>query len=193
MPKIFTETDRNLIRTKLLEAGLTELNDKSYRSISLDDITASVGIAKGTFYNFFPSKESFFYEVMQLIKENNREDLKELFRNGTPSKSDIEKCLYHRYTQVKTVYDYLTPEEIKIIVRKLPNGDVQNDSAEFAETLCKCFHTTKGKADPKIIVNTCNVLGLASSNRNMLEESAYSETIRLLCRALTDYIFEEVK
>ena len=60
MPKIFSEKDREIIRNKLLEIGQESLKQKNYRDISLDDVTAKAGIAKGTFYNFFPSKELYF-------------------------------------------------------------------------------------------------------------------------------------
>lgn len=65
MPKIFSEKDRQIIRDKLLEIGQESLKQKSYRDISLDEVTAKAGIAKGTFYNFFSSKELYFYEIMQ--------------------------------------------------------------------------------------------------------------------------------
>ena len=64
MPKVFTEQDRDIIRAKLLEAGLTRLEYKGYGSISIDEVAAEVGIAKGTFYSFFSSKELYFLELI---------------------------------------------------------------------------------------------------------------------------------
>ena len=53
IPKIFTEEERKTVRLKLLQEGINELEHKNFRSIAIDDIVAEVGIAKGTFYNFF--------------------------------------------------------------------------------------------------------------------------------------------
>lgn len=189
MPKIFTDKEREVIQNKLLNAGIAQLEHKSYRNIAVSDIATEVGIAKGTFYNFFPSKEVFFYEIMQFIKERNRNSLKNLIRCNPPSKDEVTECLFQRYTQMKTVYDYFTPEEMKLIIRKLPNGDVENDSVEFAELLCgHLSEMDTGKA--KVIVNMCNILALSSANRSMFEQEAYEKTIRVFCRAMTDYIFE---
>lgn len=191
MPKIFSEEDRIVIRGKLLDAGLSQLKTRRYRNISLDEVTAKAGIAKGTFYNFFPSKERFFYEIMQLIKERNREEFWALFQEGTPTKQEVQACLCRRYAEHKTVYDYFTPEEMNLIVRKLPEGDFGNDSVAFAKELMTHCGRTGDAIRPEVIVNMCNVLALTASNQEMLEPEGYAGTIDLLVGALVDYIFEE--
>ena len=72
MPKIFSESDRDNIRDTLLANGRKALEKSSYKNISVADIAAETGIAKGTFYNFFTSKEAFFYEIMINIRDENR-------------------------------------------------------------------------------------------------------------------------
>lgn len=190
MPKIFSDQEREIIRMKLINAGMEELENKSYRNIAVDSLAAEVGIAKGTFYNFFPSKEAYFYAVMQFVKEKNRNELKELLLCEKIQKDEIVSCLYHRYTKIKTVYDYFSPEEIKIIVRKLPNSDEADDSVEFAEWICENLSVSDKEKKAKIIVNMCNIMAMAASNRDMLEPCAYEETIFIFCNAIADYILE---
>lgn len=190
MPKIFSEQEREIIRTKLLNAGIEELENKPYRSIAIDSLAAKVGIAKGTFYNFFSSKEAYFYAVMQFVKEKNRNELKELLLCEKVQKDEIVDCLYHRYTKIKTVYDYFSPEEMKIIVRKLPNGDEADDSVEFAEWICESLSVSEKEKKAKVIVNMCNIMAMAASNRDMLEPCAYEETIFIFCNTIADYILK---
>lgn len=190
MPKIFSDQEREIIRMKLINAGMEELENKSYRNIAVDSLAAEVGIAKGTFYNFFPSKEAYFYAVMQFVKEKNRNELKELLLCEKIQKDEIVSCLYHRYTKIKTVYDYFSPEEIKIIVRKLPDSDEADDSVEFAEWICENLSVSDKEKKAKIIVNMCNIMAMAASNRDMLEPCAYEETIFIFCNAIADYILE---
>lgn len=190
MPKIFSDQEREIIRMKLINAGMEELENKSYRNIAVDSLAAEVGIAKGTFYNFFPSKEAYFYAVMQFVKEKNRNELKELLLCEKIQKDEIVSCLYHRYTKIKTVYDYFSPEEIKIIVRKLPDSDEADDSVEFAEWICENLSVSDKEKKAKVIVNMCNIMAMAASNRDMLEPCAYEETIFIFCNAIADYILE---
>ncbi len=189
MPKIFSEEDRDIIKKKLLDIGLEKIKIKRYQHISLDEITSEVGIAKGTFYRFFLSKEAYFYEIMQLIKAKNRQEMKESTTNGILSKEKVKDSLFRRYCDGQTIYDYFTPEDMRLIERKLPNGGSSNDSVEFAEELLSHIdHETN--ANPKVIVNMCNVLALTATNKDMLEKQAYSATMKLLVDALADYIFE---
>ena len=83
MPKIFSDTDRTNIRESLLVIGRKALEKNSYKNISVADIATDAGIAKGTFYNFFPSKEVFFYEIMLQIRDENRMAFAELIESPT--------------------------------------------------------------------------------------------------------------
>lgn len=128
---------------------------------------------------------------MHHIKKRNRTELSELAQKGPLSQETMENFLYYRYMHTKTVYDYFTTEEMNLILRKLPDGDSENDSVEFAEQLCEYIHVQNPGIKPDVIVNMCSVLALTASNKNMLEENAYSETIHLLCKTLANYIFGE--
>ena len=184
MPKIFSDDDRELLRNKMLEAGIKMLQNKGYKSISVEDIALEVGVAKGTFYNFFRSKEAFFYEIMQYIKELNREPLRSLPENA--DEKQIAECLFEKYMNTKTVYDYFTPEEMKQIVRRLPDGDSKNDSEAFAAELCHHLNVCKGK--PEVIVAMCNIMGLAGANRNIMKPEGFEGAVRKYCRTIAEYI-----
>ena len=57
--------DRKLIkREKLLDQGVKMLMDQGYHGTGLKDILDSVGIPKGSFYNYFASKEVFAAEAI---------------------------------------------------------------------------------------------------------------------------------
>ncbi|HUX22769.1 MAG TPA: TetR/AcrR family transcriptional regulator [Spirochaetia bacterium] len=57
MPKIFSDHDREVIRQTLIEVGRANFLRFGLRKTSVEQIAAAAGIAKGTFYNFFESKE----------------------------------------------------------------------------------------------------------------------------------------
>lgn len=45
------------IRVAIINTAISLFREKEYDHVSIDEITKKVGIAKGTFYNFFPSKK----------------------------------------------------------------------------------------------------------------------------------------
>lgn len=125
---------------------------------------------------------------MQMIKERNRESLK-LLADEQPSKEKVAEYLYYRYTQLKTVYDYFTPEEMKLVMRKLPNGDSENDSTQFAEFICKRMVGFEAGEKSVPLVNMCNMLALTASNRSIFEPASYEQAVRIFCNAMAEYIF----
>ena len=51
----------------ILEAGLEEILINGYNGTSVKDITVAAGIPKGSFYNYFESKEHFGLEALQYV------------------------------------------------------------------------------------------------------------------------------
>jgi len=58
-------TLKNLNKEKLLDQGVSLLMEHGYHGTGLNDVLHSVGIPKGSFYNYFDSKEAFGAEVIQ--------------------------------------------------------------------------------------------------------------------------------
>lgn len=54
-----------LTREKLLDEGVAMLMDQGYHGTGLQDILQTVGVPKGSFYNYFESKEHFGAEVIR--------------------------------------------------------------------------------------------------------------------------------
>jgi len=63
MPNAFTEEESKRIRQELILAGIRLSKELGMQKMSVEKLTAAVGIAKGSFYLFFGSKEDFILEV----------------------------------------------------------------------------------------------------------------------------------
>lgn len=70
MPRAFTDDERARIRTSLIDAGRTCFLKYGLRKTTIDDLVRRAGIAKGSFYRFFKSKEELYLELfMEAIPE----------------------------------------------------------------------------------------------------------------------------
>lgn len=89
------------IRNSIIEKTILLFKEKGYDNVSVEEITRKVGIAKGTFYNFFPSKK----EILSIwsIKQFQQLKIEELI---CPDKM-IEENLYHL---TDTVYQLIREE-----------------------------------------------------------------------------------
>jgi len=52
-------TSKHLTKEKLLDQGVALFTEQGYHGVGLQDILHSVGVPKGSFYNYFASKEEF--------------------------------------------------------------------------------------------------------------------------------------
>jgi TetR/AcrR family transcriptional repressor of nem operon len=56
---------KNLTKERLLDQGVNLLMEQGYHGTGLQDILKTVGVPKGSFYNYFASKEEFGADVIQ--------------------------------------------------------------------------------------------------------------------------------
>jgi AcrR family transcriptional regulator len=64
MPRPFTATERAQISSALQEAARALIVQRGMRHFSVEDLTRAVGISKGAFYRFYPSKEDLIFTVI---------------------------------------------------------------------------------------------------------------------------------
>jgi AcrR family transcriptional regulator len=64
MGRAYNETEKEEIRENLIKIGGELFATQEYKKTSVTELTKSVGIAQGSFYAFFESKESLFFEVL---------------------------------------------------------------------------------------------------------------------------------
>ena len=63
----FTEQKNEMIRKDLLDEALRCAVTVGIRKTSVEQLTEAVGIAKGSFYTVFPSKDLLFFAVLENI------------------------------------------------------------------------------------------------------------------------------
>jgi TetR/AcrR family transcriptional regulator of autoinduction and epiphytic fitness len=76
--KSFRETQFELREEAILDATNRLLGDKGYEAMSMDDIAAEVGIAKGSLYKHFESKEALAGAVMVRLLAQTEDALRAL-------------------------------------------------------------------------------------------------------------------
>jgi AcrR family transcriptional regulator len=75
---VFSEEDRQAIRQSLLEQGRKLFLRYGLRKTKVDELARAAGIAKGTFYNFFDSKEELCLEIFHQEENGLTEEIETL-------------------------------------------------------------------------------------------------------------------
>ena len=74
-------------RSRILQAALDEFSDKGYHASTIDSIAERAGIAKGTVYRYFNTKEGLF----NALKEDTISEFVEHARHDLSQEEDILK------------------------------------------------------------------------------------------------------
>ncbi len=193
-PKIFALQEREAARVKMLEAGFNLIKEYGMTHASVDKVTKAVGLGKSTFYNFFPSKEMFVYEIM----ENQRDRSKQFFMDTldgrdkmsvNEAKAFFKKIIYSE----NSIYQYLTAEDENKLKSALPPEYLMNPEAETAvmNGLFQHMEGVKEKIDYKVVANLIKIMALAMLHQDTLHADALTKTLDRIYDLLFSCIFEE--
>ncbi len=78
-----TRSGSDTLKQRLIQAGLEQAEQIGFDDLTIDDICRKAEVAKGTFYNYFTSKEDFFIAVVTVVKD----DLKAKLRQSLPQQN----------------------------------------------------------------------------------------------------------
>ncbi len=86
MAKSFSSAERAAIRQRLFAVGLNRFSRQGIRGVRVADLCKDTGIAKGTFYTFFSSKEELFMAIARQRDEQHKKDMWQYLApaSGTP-------------------------------------------------------------------------------------------------------------
>lgn len=79
MAKAFSEEEKELIKTKIMETALDLFHDKGTKALSIQELTRRVGIAQGSFYNFWKDKDALVLDVMRYHSKQKLEIVEQRF------------------------------------------------------------------------------------------------------------------
>lgn len=127
MPKTYTETERDNIRRDLRGAASLCLRKYGVRHTTVDELVHMVNIPKGTFYLFYPNKESLFLDALVTFTKEEEGKYLELLEELDEN---------HIVTSLTTVffemaisfynsglYRFLDDNQLAIVMRNLDETD----------------------------------------------------------------------
>ncbi len=124
----FTEQKNEMIRKDLLDEALRCTVTIGMRKTSVEQLTEAAGIAKGSFYKFFPSKELLFFAVLEnihtetyAVAEKALQDNAELPPTERAAKIILAACKYLSDTKAMTFIE----NDAEYLLRRIPE-DIKN-------------------------------------------------------------------
>lgn len=191
MPQIFDEAGREKVRCQLLESGFQLIKLYGLKKTSVSDIAKEAGIATGTFYNFFKTKEEFVYQITLYKRNGIKEKLSALMTNGKLSKEDFRKYLEEIYLADNNIFEYLDDREIAVLKARWPEEYWKNSRNDEATTkwILEHLDTPNPTCNWKLLANLCKSIALIGSGKDTLYQEEYKETIQIIIDSIIEHAF----
>ena len=129
MATAFTTEEKEVIRKKLHKVAKECLQRYGVKKTTVDQMAAMADISKGSFYNFYSSKEMLFFTVLEEYQIDVMDRLTEQL--GMEAKIDTNRLvqlLYDFYQDFRYsfMYTIFKNHEMELLVRKLPKEVITN-------------------------------------------------------------------
>lgn len=172
-------------RQDIIDTALKLFNQYGYVSVGVDKIIAESGVAKMTFYKFFPSKDDLIKETLITRDKMIRQDIEKTIASTAPKKKsntphldalfdwyaswfdskDFYGCMF-----IKATDEFVDNEELNKIVRE--HKDWMN--YKVVDILKK----DNAETSPKLAKQICVLLDGAIVDKTIYKDSSILETSR---------------
>ena len=200
MPKAFSEQERSRVEQLLKEEGRRIFARYGLRKTTVAELAKAAGIAKGSFYLFCPSKELFYYQLLEEEERQLKKKLAVLMADGTVSRRERLRRVLLTGLEESAANPFLrgmlNPEEMGYLVSRLPEEVLvrhQQEDAGFAEEILREWAEQGFVLETPLPVIAGALRGVFTlmSQEKVIGEGVYDEAIRLFVDALVNHILPE--
>ncbi|MFP4548933.1 MAG: TetR/AcrR family transcriptional regulator [Fidelibacterota bacterium] len=192
MTRKFTDKEKKFYKQKMIDEATKLFSTLGFKKTSIDDITTAAGVAKGTFYNIFSSKEDILFAVLEEQEKFRDSLLDELMKSERSAESAIRRLvkqslketdenkifkMFFQENLVERLYLKLSPERIE--------AHFAQDFKKSSEFI-KFFQEQSDlvKENPEIIVGLLRGFFMLPLHKKEIGEDIYEDVMRLFTEVL---------
>lgn len=191
MPIAFTEEEMTKLRHELILAGIRLSRELGLQRMSVEKITSAVGIAKGSFYIFFDSKEDFILEIADYAnKETEKMLLASL--NGRRQMSAHEFISFFN-TYIHSDYDLmggLTVNDFFWLQKHIKKQDLFDPDAQLktAQIWLSLINDVRDGVDVGTFINLIKSIYAIREHSDTMVKASIENSIQVILRTIEIYI-----
>ena len=191
MPVIFSEKQREEIKQKLKENALKSFENAGVRKTTVAELAKNVGIAKGTFYNFYASKGALIADILADFDKISISELRKYLEKQ--ERIPIGKMfeIYQNAFRPETAFSFhFTPDDIEWL--KETEETKHYFSPEYgiktAKLILGYVDGIRSDIDYAYVVNIAKLINLMIENRSSMCESAFDQNLHSLMELMLTYL-----
>ena len=196
MATAFTTEEKEVIRKKLHEVAKECLQRYGVKKTTVDQMAAMVDISKGSFYNFYPSKEMLFFAVLEEYQIDVMNRLTEQL--GMETKIDTNRLvelLYDFYQDFRYsfMYTIFKNHEMELLVRKLPKEAITNHHLIDDRMVKKIVSriNIRENVSVEIVSALFRTIAMTILHIEEIGEKQFDTTLKLVIQGVVEQITKE--
>ncbi len=200
MSRKFNQEEKAYIMSQLIKRGADLFRQYGFKKTSINDITNAVGIAQGTFYHFFTSKESLYFTILEKEEEkmtsqfftapsltnvHPKEFIKQSLKNliGSVENNPLIRDLFIRDT-MKQLLKKIPPEQLK--------DHFSHDESTFQTWLMSLKNLgIASKLNSNVMTGLFRALFMLSLHKQEIGENVYRDVINVQIDLIVEHLFIE--
>ena len=196
MATAFTAEEKEVIRKKLHKVAKECLQRYGVKKTTVDQMAVMVDISKGSFYNFYSSKEMLFFAVLEEYQIDVMNRLTEQL--GMEAKIDTNRLvqlLYDFYQDFRYsfMYTIFKNHEMELLVRKLPKEAITNHHLIDDRMVKKIVSriNIKENVSVEIVSALFRTIAMTILHIEEIGEKQFDTTLKLVIQGIVEQITKE--
>ncbi len=186
---------RQDLRDAIYRAAISLFAERGYSNVSVDEIVAAANVAKGTFYNFFPSKahvlKAYYAAIdIEIAALRRAADHVALRRSLARYAADVERILRR---EGRLMTDLLREISTDPAMQALDQDSGSLDEEEFADLFRAAAHAGEVRDDIDAKMAAAALMDLWAGAIRAWMQGGQAESLALLFNARASLLFEGLK
>ncbi|MCL1855932.1 MAG: TetR/AcrR family transcriptional regulator [Clostridia bacterium] len=189
MPKIINDREKALIVEAIYQSTVDLIKRKGFNRVTVDDITREAGIAKGSFYQYYPTKEVCLYEAGKRAERELFVRMESLLAQPVQNKKMLVRLFHEVYLAKDSLALYIHPKDIEILRRKLPAeyaGQARQKPENYIERSMRLLNIDKSQINAGVLDRLVDSMAFIASGRD--DRAANEQAMELIIDAIAKYL-----
>lgn len=188
-----TSERRKHIHEELLNKSKELFTQYGFAKTSIDDIVNACGIAKGSFYTYFSSKEELFYAVLRREENIKEKIISEIMHEPLSAKDLLIRFFEISFKTIEQnpfLQSLYQRGEYERIVKRLPRDLIENHAKEDLDRSLNFIKFLQENGvtedDPEVLIGLFRTTILIPLHRQEIGEPTFSKMIKKMIECLSE-------
>lgn len=189
MSKIVSNREKEMIIESIYQSTIGLVKNKGMKGVTVEDIAREAGLAKGSFYKYYPSKEVCLYEVARRSEREMFGRMERVLSESMPNREKIIKVFHEVYLASDSLVPYVAPKDLEVLLRKLPAAYAERDqkkSENYFERSMQLMGIEGAQIQMGVLGHMMDSLAFIASKMDNTSES--QEAMELIINTIAEYV-----